>query len=214
MMKYLKIYESFEEYSFEEYCKSYNYDKYINCDRIGLTSLKGIEKFTDIIELYCRYNKLRSLKGIENLTKLKRIDCDNNYIESLEPLANLNLHTLFAYNNKLTSLKGLENCKSFSSLFVERNKIKNLDAIKGKKISILSCYDNDLDEPVPEEIIENCDNAVFYNTDDFRRFQSYEIQKNFLEEHPERIKDLEQFGFSEEIVKEYKELLDFFNVRY
>lgn len=44
-------------------------------------------------------------------------------------------------------------------------------------------------------------------------YTRYEYQKDFLEEHPELVKDLESFGYNEKIKEEYKDLLEFFNVK-
>lgn len=45
----------------------------------NLTSLKGIEKLNNLVELSCSNNQLTTLKEIINLDKLESLRCYNNY---------------------------------------------------------------------------------------------------------------------------------------
>ena len=65
-----------------------------------LTSVKGLEKLTQLKRLYLEHNKLTSVTGLENLTKLE---------------------TLHLQNNKLTDGKGLEKLGQLKDLDFENN---------------------------------------------------------------------------------------------
>lgn len=220
-MKYLKLYEQQEvEFTFEQWLMKYRDIEYIDnhdifCNSTDrdfedkITSLKGIEKFPDLIFFNCGRNSLKSLKGIENLTKLEKLVCHENYIESLEELRNLeNLTKLICYNNLITSLEPLKNCNKLSSLEIKNNKIKSLKEVEDlPELKYIYCNGNPL-EDLPSsntmKKINYLDNSIF---------RTYKFQKNFLEEHPERVKDLEKIGFNPEIKREYQELMEFFNIK-
>jgi len=75
--------------------------KILYCSHNQLTSLRGIETLNNLEELYCSYNQLTSLEGIENLRNLKILDCSNNQLTSLREIENLNnLKILYCYNNE------------------------------------------------------------------------------------------------------------------
>jgi len=125
-MKYLKLYEKFDEndpFGEEmEYIKPdgtflswlkrnypdeniWNKITRIDCSSKNLTSLEGIENLVNLKELCCSRNQLTSLEGIKlkNLVNLERVDCHSNQLTNLEGIEDLvNLKELFCYNNQLT----------------------------------------------------------------------------------------------------------------
>ena len=88
-----------------------------------LTSVKGLEKLTQLEELYLGSNQLTDVKGLEKLTKLKVLILTSNKLtdvkglEKLTQLERLNL----TYNPDLTEAqitelrKALPKCKIFSN---------------------------------------------------------------------------------------------------
>jgi protein phosphatase 1 regulatory subunit 7 len=65
-----------------------------------LTSVRGLEKLTQLKYLTLNLNQLTSLKGLENLTQLTY---------------------LYLHGNQLTSLKGLENLTQLKYLYLQNN---------------------------------------------------------------------------------------------
>ena len=72
-------------------------------ERLSITDLKGIEYFTALTRLYCRYNQLTSLNLTKN-TALEYLYCDGNKLTSLDVSNNVSLKILSCPSNKLTSL--------------------------------------------------------------------------------------------------------------
>ena len=90
-----------------------------------ITTLKGIEFFTELTDLSCFGNKLTSL-DLNNLTKLKYLSCGNNDITSLDLSANKELKNLECYGNELKKLD-LKNNTKLISLSASTNKISTID---------------------------------------------------------------------------------------
>ena len=86
-----------------------------------IESIKGIEFFTELTNLYCQYNKLTSL-DLSNNTKLVELSCNANQISSLKL-------------GKNTALK---------ELYCEANKLTSLDLSGNMSLEVLSCYGNDM----------------------------------------------------------------------
>ena len=66
----------------------------------GLTSVKGLEKLTQLTKLHLSNNHLTDVKGLEKLTQLKQ---------------------LYLLDNKLTDVKGLEKLTQLTGLFLIHN---------------------------------------------------------------------------------------------
>ena len=73
-----------------------------------IKSLKGIEFFPNLQELYCAQNQLTELDVSEN-PELVVLSCSNNQLTELDVSKNEKLEQLFCNNNQLTSLWA-ENC--------------------------------------------------------------------------------------------------------
>ncbi len=69
----------------------------------NIVSLKGIEYFTGLLELYCHNNKITSLDLSKN-TVLEVLYCTTNALTSLDLSKNTALRSLKCDNNQLTSL--------------------------------------------------------------------------------------------------------------
>ena len=52
----------------------------LELDRKQLTSVKGLEKLTQLESLHLSHNKLTNVKGLENLTQLKELPLDDNQL--------------------------------------------------------------------------------------------------------------------------------------
>lgn len=92
-----------EKYSKKDQAYMFETLETYDCSHLGLTSLKGIEKFKKLRLLSCNNNNLTSLKGIENLTNLISIDCSHNYLTTIKALEKLErLMTIFLNGNMIT----------------------------------------------------------------------------------------------------------------
>jgi Leucine-rich repeat (LRR) protein len=94
----------------------------LNCYRMNLENLDGIEQLVNLEILSCSYNQLTNLRGIENLNNLKILSCHNNQLTSLREIENLrNLEELDCSHNQLTSLEGIENLRNLRLLYCSHN---------------------------------------------------------------------------------------------
>jgi len=129
-----------------------------------ITSLKGIEYFTQIRSLNCRNEALESLDLSKN-TKLNTVYCDSNNLTSLDISKNTELNTLGCSsncleelnisniphleildcaNNRLTELD-LHNNTGLMELYCNSNKLEALDLNQNTSLLKLCCYNNVLD---------------------------------------------------------------------
>lgn len=88
----------------------------------NISSLKGIEYFTALKELYCCYNQLTSLDVSKN-TALKTLECSNNQLTSLDVSKNIVMERLYCSGNQLTSLDVSKNM-ALTHLSCHLNQIK------------------------------------------------------------------------------------------
>ena len=84
--------------------------KEIECKRMGITSLKGIEYFTALEYLYCYDNELTELDLSRN-TKLKELNCSTNRLTVLDLSQNSKLKRVICSDNALTALNLSSNSK-------------------------------------------------------------------------------------------------------
>ena len=120
-------------------------------DKWNITSLKGIEYFTELETLWCAGNQLTELNLRQN-TKLKELDCSRN------PLIELDVHglsslkylyvrgcskltTLKCYDCALTSL-GIGNATPLQNLLCQNNQLTSLDLANCTTIKVLYCGNN------------------------------------------------------------------------
>ena len=89
----------------------------LELDRKQLTSVKGLEKLTQLESLHLPHNKLTDVKGLENLTQLKELPLDDNQLTSVKGLENLTqLEGLWLPRNQLTDVKGLKKLTRLTEL--------------------------------------------------------------------------------------------------
>ena len=77
--------------------------KKIDVEDKGITNLKGVEYFTELMGLECAKNKLTALNLSKN-TKLSYIYCEENQLESLDLSHNKDLGAIICRQNKLKTL--------------------------------------------------------------------------------------------------------------
>ena len=107
-----------------------------------LTSLRGIEYFESLEELFCLYNQLTSLDVSRN-TALTELRCDYNQLTSLDVSRNTALTYLDCNNNQLTELDVSRNT-ALTELDCSGNPLTTLDISMNTALTKLYCAINEL----------------------------------------------------------------------
>ena len=105
-----------------------------------ITSLEGIEYFTNLESLDCSYNKITSL-DLANNTKLTTVLAATNSLESVALPATVT--TLDLSNNKLSTVD-VSKMKGLTSLNLSINKLASLNVSQNKQLTSLLCLKNEL----------------------------------------------------------------------
>ena len=108
----------------------------------NITSLDGIEYFTELTRLICRDNQLKMLDVTKN-TKLLTLDCRRNQLQTLDVSKNTELTALVCYNNQLQELNVSNNIE-LTGLWCNNNRLQTLDVSKNMKLIDLWCNNNQL----------------------------------------------------------------------
>ncbi len=108
----------------------------------GITSLKGVEHFTALTELYCSNNQLPSLDVSHN-TALTGLYCFGNQLPSLDVSYNTALKSLSCGENPMSSLDVSQNT-ALTSLSCHESQLTSLDVSQNTALTYLDCYDNPL----------------------------------------------------------------------
>ena len=184
-MKYLKNHEGFldffskkrEDYYSENFTKLHIYNEYSKLKKIPKVCLP----FPDsLLEIDARENYLTELPELPpNLT---RLSCVKNKLDKLPELPD-SLEILDCSENDLIELPKLP--KNLKSCGVGINNNWNAP-IPYNWLEIMKSRSEDVQNYVYSFII--------YTPEQIRKFKSYEFQKQFLIEQPERYRDLEQFN--------------------
>lgn len=116
--------------------------KYIYAPAKTISSLKGIEYFTELLELNCDNNQLTSLDVSKN-TKLVKLICSKNALTSLNTSHNPLLKKFDIYSNKITSIDVSQNTE-LETLYIGRNPIETLNVKNNVKLMELQSELNNL----------------------------------------------------------------------
>ena len=106
----------------------------------SIGDLTGIEHFTALTKLTCRWNPLTSLDVSQN-TALEELDCGDNQLTSLDVSANTALKQLYCMNNPLTALDVSKNT-SLTDLNCINTQRASLDVSKNTALTSLLCGEN------------------------------------------------------------------------
>ncbi len=115
-----------------------------------VSDLKGIEYFTNLVELNCNGSNLTEIDLSKNL-KLEDLSCNNNGLTSLDVSNNKNLRYLSCYGNMITELDLTNNTEleslscGYSNFWSSGgNQLTELDLSKNTKLDTLMCDNNKL----------------------------------------------------------------------
>ena len=110
---------------------------FLSIEQKGITSLAGIEHFTELTYLDCSYNQLTALDVSKN-TKLTNLNCSENQLTELDVSQNTELTTLNCSRNQLITLDVSQNTK-LTELVCNDLKLTELDVSKNTKLTNLNC---------------------------------------------------------------------------
>lgn len=122
---------------------------HLDIENSSISSLIGIENFTNLVSLRCSNNKIIDL-NVSTLTVLKDLICDNNILTTLTVLGASNLQNLFCQSNKLTILNANDlanlltiNCSDNNLTSVNLDNLNNLESFfcNNNSISVLDLND-------------------------------------------------------------------------
>ena len=105
----------------------------------SITTLKGVEYFTALTDLYCENNQLTALDVSAN-TALVSLGCNQNQLTTLD-VSDTTLKMLFCESNRLTTLMLGTN---LTYLRCNDNRLTALDVSKNTALTELFCYNNQL----------------------------------------------------------------------
>ena len=108
----------------------------------NIADLKGIEYFTSLNVLPCKFNQLTSLDLSQN-TALTDLWCGDNQLTSLDVSQCTALSQFGCENNQLTSLD-VSQCTVLIQLGCENNQLTSLDLSKNTALKYLNCQNNQL----------------------------------------------------------------------
>ena len=114
----------------------------INVRGKRIQSLKGLEFFTSLTELYCNNNQLASINVSKN-TMLKELYCGYNQLISLDVSNNKAITKLYCEDNLLTSIN-LSNNTALTRLYCSHNQLVSLDISQNTALQSLACSNNQL----------------------------------------------------------------------
>ncbi len=109
-----------------------------------ISSLKGIELFPNLANLFCDGQQLAEL-DISHNAQLQRLDCCDNQLTELDVSHNPQLTTFRCCNNLLTELDVSQNTK-LKSIYCENNQLTELDLSHNPQLQYLGCENNRLTE--------------------------------------------------------------------
>lgn len=209
-MKYLKYYESINnelDISNMKLSKIGDYLEYFLCDSITIIKMYDNNIRTILIlpnnlkQLIASDNKLYKLPELPET--LEGLYVPRNKLSKLPKLPN-KLLTLSCGRNSLEELPELPN--SLLYLYCENNKLSELPFLPDSLLE-LHVGSNNWNKPIPYDLIKKYNltgqRIKLYTKKQDEKFGSYEYQKNFLTTNPEKYKDLEYFGFPDEIKEEF-----------
>lgn len=126
----------------------------------GITSMKGLEYFTELTELDCSENNLSEL-DVSKCTKLTYLNGSNNNLTELD-VSNLTMLTEFyCVENNLTELD-VSKCTELTGLDCSGNYLTELDVSKCTELTYLGCFNNSLSEID----LSNCSEDIEVDCDD------------------------------------------------
>ena len=105
----------------------------------------------DVTRLDLKSLGITSLQGIEYFTNLKQLNCDSNQLTSIDISANENLFELFCFDNEISEIDLSKNL-NLEILGCAINKLTELDISNNKKLFLIDAGFNNLTVEAVDEI--------------------------------------------------------------
>ncbi|MCQ2209870.1 MAG: leucine-rich repeat domain-containing protein [Paludibacteraceae bacterium] len=147
----------------------------VYCEQRDITSLTGIEHFTNLRLLDCSYNQLTSLDLSRN-TALEHLICNDNQLTSLDLSNNTALGYLDCSGNDLTELD-LSYNTALVYLECSSNHFTTFDLSQNTNLYNFNCLDNTYDIGEIEKTGFVMPNVIFENVDPSSLYD-YTIEKD------------------------------------
>ena len=119
----------------------------------NIASLRGIEYFTELTQLWCYGNQLTALDLSKN-TALTDLYCDVNQLTALDVSQNTALKVLDCSANQLTALDVSKNT-ILTELYCSGNQLTALDVSKNTALTVLDCSLNQINETEMGNLLES-----------------------------------------------------------
>jgi Leucine-rich repeat (LRR) protein len=145
-----------------------------------LTSVKGLEKLTQLEELMLTGNRLTKLpEGLEDLTQLTWLNLGHNELTDVKGLEKLDqLKTLLLHDNQLTDVKGLEKLTKLTQLHLYGNQLTDVTGLeKLTQLKWLHLYVNQLTDVTGLEKLTQLEELWLMYNPDLTKAQIAELQK-------------------------------------
>ena len=163
---------NFPDNNFREYVKQFDTSgngllsdderkavKYIDVNRSNISNFKGIEHFTELLELRCNENPLGTLSLTQN-KYLVLLECEGCLLTKLDVTKCTELRYLTCSNNQLTSLNVTKNTV-LESIACGGNQLTSLNVTKNTKLTDLHAWDNNF---AKIDVTKNTE-LIFLNVD-------------------------------------------------
>lgn len=110
----------------------------------NITSIEGLEHFTNLTELFLMFNDISDITPIQNLTSIKSLNIANNKISNIDFISKFTELTNFTFdNNKVSDLTPIKDLKNLEYLNFKNNLISDLTPIKNTPVkSFITVYGN------------------------------------------------------------------------
>ena len=118
-----------------------NFRNWVLSQDYGQDGVLTEAEIAGVTEIYVPSQNIASLKGIEYFTALQQLYCGNNKITTLDVSQNMALWFLLCESNQLTTLDVSQNT-ALGFLYCDNNKITTLDVSQNTALTQLNCYNN------------------------------------------------------------------------
>lgn len=113
----------------------------INVQGLNISSLVGINYFTNLETLNCSQNRIVTL-NVTRCAKLKELNCMSNSLTHLNVQGCTNLETLICTGNRITGTLNVSGCTALKTVDCSSNQLMNLNMNDCANLESLDCSDN------------------------------------------------------------------------
>ncbi|MBP9849293.1 MAG: T9SS type A sorting domain-containing protein [Flavobacterium sp.] len=138
---------------------------YLQLYNTNISSVIGIEYFTNLINLQCSYNNINDV-DLLSLVNIQTINLSYNNLNQINTNTLINLTSLSCSNNNITSVD-LTNNSNLLNIDFDSNNLQTLDISNLNQLTVLTCNNNmlvNIDLPTATNLQSiNCSNNLLTN---------------------------------------------------